>query len=38
LSLQINTLTIDAADPQGFVSFWVAALDWHLIHRDTGKP
>ncbi len=34
MSLHINTLTIDAAHPQELAAFWVAALDWHLIHQD----
>lgn len=34
MSLQINTLTIDAVDPARVAAFWVAALDWHVIHQD----
>jgi hypothetical protein len=31
MSLHVNTLAIDAADPRGLATFRVAALDWHLI-------
>ena len=34
MSLRINTLTIDAADPRLLAAFWVAALDWQVIHQD----
>jgi predicted enzyme related to lactoylglutathione lyase len=34
MSLHINTLTIDATQPQELAAFWVSALDWHVIHQD----
>jgi predicted enzyme related to lactoylglutathione lyase len=34
MSLQINTLTIDARDPARLAAFWVEALDWKIIHQD----
>lgn len=34
MPLQINTLTIDAEDPARLAAFWVAALDWKIIHQD----
>ena len=34
MSLQINTLTIDARDPARLAAFWVQALDWKVIHQD----
>ena len=34
MPLRINTLTIDAANPGSLAEFWVAVLDWQLIHQD----
>ncbi|MGH8935862.1 MAG: VOC family protein [Acidimicrobiia bacterium] len=35
MSLQVNTLTIDARDPRAQAGFWSEALDWFIIqHGD----
>lgn len=34
MPLRINTLTIDATNPGSLAGFWVAALDWQVIHQD----
>ena len=33
MTLRINTLTIDADEPGRLAEFWIAALDWHLVHQ-----
>lgn len=33
MTLEINTLTIDAADPERLAAFWTEALDWKIVHQ-----
>lgn len=37
MTLRVNDLRVDAADPLGLARFWMRALDWHLVFGSTDE-
>jgi len=37
VTLRVNDLRVDAADPVELARFWLRALDWHLVFGSTDE-
>jgi hypothetical protein len=37
VTLRVNDLRVDAADPSALAKFWLRALDWHLVFGSTDE-